>query len=213
MASFASIPTAVAADEPRRLLRLPNSDADDTNHRILQSSSMSMATESMDTVGPNMEVIDAIVSKVEKEGEEVDPAALMLANLALVEFDESAMHHHGGYNYSEKCLKLLFILLPDYKASKLSFICGETITTSSTAASSTTTRAMTTSTTTAAMTTSTTTAGCFSIYSNVELSYLKSYVRIVCCSPPNFFLSSICFYSATTSKASTSSEESLMHVQ
>ena len=75
MASFASIPTAVAADEPRRLLRLPNSDADDTNHRILQSSSMSMATESMDTVGPNMEVIDAIVSKVEKEGEEVDPAA------------------------------------------------------------------------------------------------------------------------------------------
>ena len=133
MASFASIPTAVAADEPRRLLRLPNSDADDTNHRILQSSSMSMATESMDTVGPNMEVIDAIVSKVEKEGEEVDPAALMLANLALVEFDESAMHHHGGYNYSEKCLKLLFILLPDYKASKLSFICGETVTTSTTA--------------------------------------------------------------------------------
>ena len=133
MASFASIPTAVAADEPRRLLRLPNSDADDTNHRILQSSSMSMATESMDTVGPNMEVIDAIVSKVEKEGEEVDPAALMLANLALVEFDESAMHHHGGYNYSETCLKLLFILLPDYKASKLSFICGETVTTSTTA--------------------------------------------------------------------------------
>ena len=79
-----------------------------------------------------MEVIDAIVSKVEKEGEEVDPAALMLANLALVEFDESAMHHHGGYNYSEKCLKLLFILLPDYKASALSFICGETVTTSTT---------------------------------------------------------------------------------
>ena len=125
MASFASIPTAVAIDEPRRLLRLPNSDADDTNHRILQSSSMSMATESMDTVGPNMEVINAIVSKVEKEGEEVDPAALMLANLALVEFDESAMHHHGGYEYTDKCLKLLFILLPDYKASKLSFICGE----------------------------------------------------------------------------------------
>ena len=136
MASFASIPTAVAADEPRRLLRLPNSDADDTNHRILQSSSMSMATESMDTVGPNMEVINAIVSKVEMEGEEVDPSALMLANLALVEFDESAMHHHGhgGYNYSEVCLKLLFILLPDYKASKLSFICGETVTTSTTAA-------------------------------------------------------------------------------
>ena len=93
MASFASIPTAVAADEPRRLLRLPNSDADDTNHRILQSSSMSMATESMDTVGPNMEVINAIVSKVEKAGEEVDPADVMLANLALVEFDESPMHY------------------------------------------------------------------------------------------------------------------------
>ena len=64
----------------------------------------------------------------------------MLANLALlVELNESAMHH-GGYKYSEKCLKLLFILLPDYKASKLSFICGETVTTS-------TTPAMTTSTT------------------------------------------------------------------
>ena len=74
LAFVASI-SSMAADEPRRLLRLPNSDADDTNHRILQSSSMSMATESMDTVGPNMEVIDAIVSKVEKEGEEVDPAA------------------------------------------------------------------------------------------------------------------------------------------
>jgi len=132
LAFVASI-SSMAADEPRRLLRLPNSDADDTNHRILESTSMSMATESMDTVGPNMEVIDAIVSKVEKEGEEVDPAALMLANLALVEFDESAMHHHGGYNYSEKCLKLLFILLPQYKASKLSFICGETVTTSTTA--------------------------------------------------------------------------------
>ena len=101
-------------------------------------------TKSMDTVGPNMEVIDAIVSKVEKEGEEVDPAALMLANLALVEFDESAMHHHGGYGYTNKCLKLLFILLPQYKASKLSFICGETVTTS----------------TTPAMTTSATAAGC-----------------------------------------------------
>ena len=133
LAFVASI-SSMAADEPRRLLRLPNSDADDTNHRILQSSSMSMATESMDTVGPNMEVIDAIVSKVEKEGEEVDPAALMLANLALVEFDESAMHHHGGYGYTNKCLKLLFILLPQYKASKLSFICGETVTTSTTAA-------------------------------------------------------------------------------
>ena len=124
----------MAADEPRRLLRLPNSDADDTNHRILQSSLMSMATTvSMDTVGPNMEVINAIVSKVEELGEVIDPADVMLANLALVEFDESAMHH-GGYNYSsEKCLHLLFILLPQYKASALSFICGETVTTSTTA--------------------------------------------------------------------------------
>ena len=131
----------MAADEPRRLLRLPNSDADDTNHRVLQSSSMSMATESVDTVGPNMEVINAIVSKVEKEGEEVDPADVMLANLALVEFGESAMHHHGGYNYSEKCLKLLFIILPEYKAKKLSFICGETVTTSTTPAVTTSTTA------------------------------------------------------------------------
>ena len=53
----------------------------------------------------------------------VDP--VMLAEAALVEFDESAMHHHGGYDYTDKCLKLLFILLPDHKASKLSFICGE----------------------------------------------------------------------------------------
>ena len=134
LAFVASI-SSMAADEPRRLLRLPNSDADDTNHRILQSSLMSMATTvSMDTVGPNMEVINAIVSKVEELGEVIDPADVMLANLALVEFDESAMHHHGGYGYTNKCLKLLFILLPQYKASKLSFICGETVTTSTTAA-------------------------------------------------------------------------------
>ena len=137
LAFVASI-SSMAADEPRRLLRLPNSDADDTNHRILQSSLMSMATTvSMDTVGPNMEVINAIVSKVEELGEVMDPADVMLANLALVEFDESAMHHHGGYGYTNKCLKLLFILLPQYKASKLSFICGETVTTSTTPASST----------------------------------------------------------------------------
>ena len=79
-----------------------------------------------------MEVINAIVSKVEELGEVIDPADVMLANLALVEFDESAMHHHGGYGYTNKCLKLLFILLPDHKASKLSFICGETVTTSTT---------------------------------------------------------------------------------
>jgi len=98
-------------------------------------------TESIDKIGSSMEVINAIVSKVEKEGEEVDPAALMLANLALVEFDESAMHHHDDeYNFTKKCLKLLFIILPEYKAKKLSFICGETVTTS-------TTPAMTTSTT------------------------------------------------------------------
>ena len=123
---------AAAIDEPHHLhLRVPR-DADDTKHRILESTSMSMAmaTESMDTFRPNtnMEVIDAIVSNVEKEGEVVDPTNVMLANLALVEFDESAMHHHGGYDYTDtdKCLKLLFILLPDHKASKLSFICGET---------------------------------------------------------------------------------------
>ena len=65
--------------------------------------SMAMATESMDTFRPNtnMEVIDAIVSNVEKEGEVVDPTNVMLANLALVEFDESAMHHHGGYDYTD----------------------------------------------------------------------------------------------------------------
>ena len=38
-------------------LRIPR-DADDTNHRILQSSSMSMAPiESIDKIGSSMEVI------------------------------------------------------------------------------------------------------------------------------------------------------------
>ena len=120
--------SSMAADEPRRLLRLPNSDADDTNHRILQSSSMSMATESVDTVGPNMEVINAIVSNLEELGEVVDPTNVVLAELTAVKFDESPMHYrHGGYD-TEMCLKLLFIILPQYKASKLSFICGETVT-------------------------------------------------------------------------------------
>ena len=133
LAFVASI-SSMAADEPRRLLRLPNSDADDTNHRILQSSSMSMATESVDTVGPNMEVINAIVSNLEELGEVVDPTNVVLAELTAVKFDESPMHYrHGGYD-TEMCLKLLFIILPQYKASKLSFICGETVTTSTTAA-------------------------------------------------------------------------------
>ena len=73
MAFVASIFTAAATDDKpqpqqnRRLLRLPN----DTNHRILESSSMSMATESMD--------IDDIVSKLKTQGEVVDPANMMLA--------------------------------------------------------------------------------------------------------------------------------------
>ena len=130
MAFIASVFTAAAADQPqpnRRLLRLPN----DTNHRILESSSMSMATGSVDTV----EIIDDIVSKVETEGYEIDPTDILLAEQALVVFEESAMLHHGGsYYYTKKCLKLLSILLPEYKASKISFICGEeTVTTSTTA--------------------------------------------------------------------------------
>ena len=80
---------------------------------MLQSSSMSMATEPM-------VVVDDIVSNLEKLGQMVDPTNVMLAT-----FDESAMHHDGGYDYSEKCLKLLFILHPEHKASKLLFICGE----------------------------------------------------------------------------------------
>jgi len=91
----------------------------DANGRVLESTSMSMVTEYMD--------IDAIVSKVEKEGEVIDPTNVMLAELAITEYDKSPLHHHGGYEFdTEKCLRLLFILLPDYKASKLSFICGET---------------------------------------------------------------------------------------
>ena len=123
-------------DDPRRRLRLrvPN-DADtnqlELNGRVLQTSSMSMAIESIDKLGPNMEVIGTIVSKLEKEGESVDPAALMLA-LSAVEYDESPMHHYGDYDFTEECVKLLFIILPDDKASKLSFICGETSTSSTT---------------------------------------------------------------------------------
>jgi len=132
-----------AIDEPRRLLRLPN-DAD-ADRRILQSSSMSMATtESIDNVGHTMEVVNDIVSKLEEEGETVDPMLAELLVLAAVdEYEESAVHHHDDeYNFTKKCLRLLFIILPEYKAKKLSFICGETITTS-------TTQAMTTSTTAA----------------------------------------------------------------
>ena len=110
---------------------------------------MSMATtESTDNIGVgykynnNMAVVDAIVSKLEEEGETVDPMLAELLVLAAVdEYEESAVHHHDDeYNFTKKCLRLLFIILPEYKASKLSFICGETVTTS-------TTPAMTTSTT------------------------------------------------------------------
>ena len=158
--------SSMAADEPRRLLRLPNSDADDTNHRVLQSSSMSMATESMDTVGPNMEVINAIVSNLEELGEVVDPTNVVLAELTAVKFDESPMHYrHGGYD-TEMCLKLLFIILPQYKASKLSFICGETVTTS-------TTPAMTTSTTAGCAL-----AGAFCV-SGVDCCSLSKYIILL----------------------------------
>ena len=133
-------------DGPRRLrLRLPNANDADPNRRILQSSTMSMAIESIDKIGSNnMEVIGTIVSKLEEEGETVDPMLAELLVLAAVdEYEESAVHHHDDeYNFTKKCLRLLFIILPEYKAKKLSFICGETITTS-------TTQAMTTSTTAA----------------------------------------------------------------
>ena len=90
-----------------------------------------------------MEVVDAIVSKLEEEGETVDPMLAELLVLAAVdEYEESAVHRDDEYNFTKKCLRLLFIILPEYKASKLSFICGETVTTS-------TTPAMTTSTTAA----------------------------------------------------------------
>ena len=62
IASISSMAAAIDETHHHHLhLRVPR-DADDTKHRILESTSMSMATESMDTVGPNMEVIDAIVS-------------------------------------------------------------------------------------------------------------------------------------------------------
>ena len=114
-----------ATDKPRRLRLAHDADTDtDTNRRGLQTSSMSMATEqSIDEIVSNMESIDAIVSKLEEEGEAVDAAALMLA-LAALEVDESPVHFGYGDFPTEKCLKLLFFLLPDDKASKLSFICG-----------------------------------------------------------------------------------------
>jgi len=152
IAAISTMAAAIDHDKPRRL-RIAN--IADTNQlkldgRILQTSTMSMATtESTDNIGVgynnNMEVVDAIVSKLEEEGETVDPMLAELLVLAAVdEYEESAMHHHDDeYNFTKKCLKLLFIILPEYKAKKLSFICGETVTTS-------TTPAMTTSTTTAA---------------------------------------------------------------
>ena len=73
-----------------------------------------------------MEVVDAIVSKLEEEGETVDPKlAELLVFAAVDEYKESAMHHDDEYDFTEKCLQLLFIILPEYKASKVSFICGE----------------------------------------------------------------------------------------
>ena len=149
VAAISTMAAAIDHDKPRRL-RIAN--IADTNQlkldgRILQTSTMSMATtESTDNIGVgynnNMAVVDAIVSKLEEEGETVDPMLAELLVLAAVdEYEESAMHHHDDeYNFTKKCLKLLFIILPEYKAKKLSFICGETVTTS-------TTPAMTTSTT------------------------------------------------------------------
>ena len=140
-AAISTMAAAIDHDKPRRL-RIAN--IADTNQlkldgRILQTSTMSMATtESTDNIG------DAIVSKLEEEGETVDPMLAELLVLAAVdEYEESAMHHHGDeYNFTKKCLRLLFIILPEYKASKLSFICGETVT-----VTTSTTPAMTTSTT------------------------------------------------------------------
>ena len=148
IAAISTMAAAIDHDKPRRL-RIAN--IADTNQlkldgRILQTSTMSMATtESTDNIGigynNHMEVVDAIVSKLEEEGETVDPMLAELLVLAAVdEYEESAMHRDDEYNFTKKCLRLLFIILPEYKAKKLSFICGETVTTS-------TTPAMTTSTT------------------------------------------------------------------
>ena len=145
IAAMSTMAAAIDHDKPRRL-RIAN--IADTNQlkldgRILQTSTMSMATtESTDNIGigykynNNMEVVDAIASKLEEEGETVDPklAEFLVLAAAVDEYEESAMHHDDEYDYTEKCLNLLFILLPDYKAKKLSFICGETVTTSTTTA-------------------------------------------------------------------------------
>ena len=148
-AAISTMAAAIDHDKPRRLRIANIADINQLklDGRILQTSTMSMATtESTDNIGAgykyNMVVVDAIVSKLEEEGETVDPMLAELLVLAAVdEYEESAMHHHDDeYNFTKKCLKLLFIILPEYKASKLSFICGETVTTS-------TTPAMTTSTT------------------------------------------------------------------
>ena len=101
---------AAATDKPRRLRLADNADTD--TNRLLQLPS-----------SPIEQFIDAIVSNLDEKEDETE---LMLA-LASLEGDESM---HWGYEHisTEKCLKLLFILLPEYKASKLSSICGETIT-------------------------------------------------------------------------------------
>ena len=81
---IASISSMAAIDEPRRLLRLPN-DAD-ADRRILQSSSMSMATtESIDNVGHTTQVVNDIVSKLVEEGETIDPMLVELLVLAAVD--------------------------------------------------------------------------------------------------------------------------------
>ena len=105
IAAISTMAAAIDHDKPRRL-RIANINIADTNQlkldgRTLQTSTMSMATtESTDNIGVgynnNMAVVDAIVSKLEEEGETVDPMLAELLVLAAVdEYKESAMHHHG----------------------------------------------------------------------------------------------------------------------
>ena len=109
-------------------------------HRLLQDLDGSLSMPTDNTSG--MDVVDTVVAKLKEQGETLDP--VMLAQLPAVEaleLEESPTHYYDEHDFTDKCLKLLFIILPDYKASKLSFICGESVvsTSSSTAASTTTT--------------------------------------------------------------------------
>ena len=110
-------------------------------HRLLQDldGSLSMPTDNIAVAG-KMDVVDTVVAKLKEQGESVDP--VMLAQLpaveAALELEESPMHYYDEHDFTEKCLKLLFIVLPDYKASKLSFICGERSTTTTTTTTTTT---------------------------------------------------------------------------